>query len=34
MSDRTMLTVAEPTTTEIAMAFRGEADRGVKVLAG
>ena len=33
MSDRTMLTVAEPTTTEIAMAFRGEADRGVKVLA-
>jgi PHP family Zn ribbon phosphoesterase len=33
MSDRTILTLAEPTITEISMAFRGEGDRKVKVLA-
>jgi PHP family Zn ribbon phosphoesterase len=32
MSDRTILTLAEPTITEISMAFRGQRGRKVKVL--
>jgi PHP family Zn ribbon phosphoesterase len=33
MTDRTILTLAEPTVTEISMAFRGAGGRKVKVLA-
>jgi PHP family Zn ribbon phosphoesterase len=33
MSDRTILTLKEPTITEISLAFRGQAGRKVKVLA-
>jgi len=32
MSNKTILTLSEPTITEISMAFRGQAGRKVKVV--